>query len=84
VGLASSLSQPGEVAIDEAVLEHLSQREKQVLAELLAGSRVPAIAKCLHISPHTVRNHLKSMYRKLGVGTQSELIERVRSSGAAD
>jgi DNA-binding CsgD family transcriptional regulator len=60
-------------------LQDLSPRESEVLSVLVAGERVPAIAKRLHISPHTVRNHLKSMFRKLEVGTQSELIDRVRS-----
>ena len=39
---------------------------------------VPAIAEQLGISPHTVRNHLKSIYRKLEVQTQSDLIRFVR------
>jgi len=43
----------------------------------------PEIAERLHISQHTVRNHLKSMYRKLDVGTQSELIEFIRSLASA-
>ena len=54
-------------------------REKEVLTRLVDGDRVPAISKRLHISPHTVRNHLKAIYRKLDVGTQSDLIERVRA-----
>jgi PAS domain S-box-containing protein len=62
-------------------LQELSPRESEVLALLVSGDRVPAIAKRLHISPHTVRNHLKSMFRKLEVGTQSELIDYVRSIG---
>jgi DNA-binding CsgD family transcriptional regulator len=37
----------------------------------VGGRRVPAIAKTLHISQHTVRNHLKSMFRQLAVGKQS-------------
>jgi DNA-binding CsgD family transcriptional regulator len=40
---------------------------------------VPAIAKKLFISPHTVRHHLKSMDRKLDVPDQNALIERMRS-----
>ena len=36
----------------------------------------------LGISPHTVRNHLKSMYRKVGAKDQSDLIERVRALGS--
>jgi len=55
----------------------------EVLSLLITGDRVPTIAERLHISQHTVRNHLKSMYRKLDVGTQSELIEFIRSLASA-
>ena len=58
--------------------------EREILAELVGGLRVPAIAKKLFISPHTVRNHLKSMYRKLGVTDQAALIDRVRSFTRTD
>ncbi len=73
-------------ASPEALLRHpelspLSPREKEILALLLDGERVPAIAEQLHISPHTVRNHLKSMYRKLDVQSQSQLVHRVRALG---
>ena len=64
-------------------LSDLSPREAEVLSLLVAGDRVPSIAERLHISQHTVRNHLKSMYRKLEVGTQSELIEFIRSLATA-
>jgi DNA-binding NarL/FixJ family response regulator len=56
----------------------VSAREAEV-AELLArGKRVPQIASLLSISRHTVRNHLKALYRKLAVHSQSELVEYVR------
>jgi DNA-binding CsgD family transcriptional regulator len=60
------------------VLDELSKREREVLARLVEGQRVPSIAEQLFISQHTVRNHLKSIFRKLDVGSQAELIERVR------
>jgi DNA-binding NarL/FixJ family response regulator len=53
------------------------------LSPLVAGDRVPTIADRLHISQHTVRNHLKSMYRKLDVGAQADLIALVRSLASA-
>jgi DNA-binding NarL/FixJ family response regulator len=56
-------------------LRNLSSREREVLHSLLAGQRVPTIARALHLSPHTVRNHLKSIFRKLGVRSQTELLE---------
>ena len=68
------------VRLDHPDLRTLSEREREILSELAAGSRVPSIATRLFISPHTVRNHLKAIYRKLGVGSQAELIERLRGA----
>ena len=56
-------------------LSLLSPRERQILDLLLSNRRVPQIAKTLRISPHTARNHLKSIYQKLGVHSQHELID---------
>jgi DNA-binding CsgD family transcriptional regulator len=61
-----------------AALDALSSREKEVLAELRTGGRVPGIAQRLSISRATVRNHLQRIFWKLGVHSQSELIEHVR------
>jgi len=61
----------------------LSPREWQVMERLRSGLRVVTIARELTISPNTVRNHLKSIYRKLGVRSQVELLERMRGSEAA-
>lgn len=52
----------------------LSRREIEVADELIGGKPSSEIAKALHISPHTVRNHLKSMLRKLGVHSQTALV----------
>ena len=54
----------------------LSPREVQVLDALLVGRRVPDIASTMELSPHTVRNHLKHIYRKLDVHSQTDLIRR--------
>jgi DNA-binding CsgD family transcriptional regulator len=40
---------------------------------------VGAIAERLKVSEHTVRNHLKAVYRKLDVHSQVELLSRWRS-----
>lgn len=60
---------------------NFSAREREVAALLLQGYRVPAIGKRLFISPSTVRNHCKSMFRKLGVASQSELVATLRARG---
>jgi DNA-binding NarL/FixJ family response regulator len=58
-------------------LSALSSREWEVLRELLAHKRTPTIARKLHISPATVRNHLKSIFAKVGVHSQQQLLERI-------
>jgi DNA-binding NarL/FixJ family response regulator len=52
----------------------LSTRENEIVQALSSGRRVKDIAQDLVISTHTVRNHLKAIYRKLNVRSQFELI----------
>lgn len=59
-------------------LQHLSGRELEIVTRLIAGDRVPSIAKQLFLSEGTIRNHLSAVFRKLGVGAQQELIEMLR------
>jgi two-component system probable response regulator PhcQ len=59
----------------------LSQREKQIVSALAAGKDPKTIAQTLEISVHTVRSHLKTIYRKVGVRTQLELVTRVLGEG---
>ena len=65
-------------AADAAALRLLSPRELEVLRPLMEGRRVASIARMLSISPHTVRGHLQSIYGKLGVRSQEELIQKLR------
>ena len=60
--------------------EALSKRESEILSHLVEGGRVSTIAQKLFLSPHTVRNHLRNIFWKLGVHSQAELIEYVRES----
>jgi DNA-binding NarL/FixJ family response regulator len=55
---------------------HLTRREQEVLMRVLMGDDVSAIGSALFISPHTVRNHLKAIYRKLDVRSRVELVVR--------
>jgi DNA-binding CsgD family transcriptional regulator len=57
----------------------LTPRECEILDLLLEGWRVQSIAETLYLSVHTVRNHLKAIFRKLGTHSQKDLIEMVRS-----
>ncbi len=62
----------GELPKEQA--ERLSTRERQIVEALASGRRVKDIAQDLVISTHTVRNHLKAIYRKLNVRSQFELL----------
>jgi PAS domain S-box-containing protein len=78
MSFAAQISPPTVVPVDHPILSDLSEREREVLTHLMAGSRVATIATELFISPNTVRNHLKAIYRKVDVSSQNELIELVR------
>ena len=59
-------------------LGELTSREWAVLTRLLDGQRVSAIAADMFLSQSTVRNHLSSIYAKLGVHSQVDLIRLIR------
>ena len=61
----------------------LSVREQDVLHLLREGYRPRSIAERLQVSPQTVRNHLKAIFKKTGTHSQEELItmSRGRSIG---
>jgi DNA-binding CsgD family transcriptional regulator len=65
-------------------LGQLSTRDLEIVMRLMAGDRVPSIAKQLFLSEGTIRNRLSSVFGKLGVRTQQELIELLRPAPAAD
>lgn len=55
----------------------LSTREKQVLAMVVLGCTNAEIATTLHVVETTVKSHLTSIFRKLGVRSRSEASARV-------
>jgi PAS domain S-box-containing protein len=79
IGLVADLPAATRAPLEHPELEGLSPREMEILTQLLSAHRVPQIADSLHISPHTVRNHLKSIFGKVGVSSQAALIRKVRS-----
>ena len=60
----------------------LSRREREVVSALLGGLDTRAVSARLCISPHTVQDHLKSIFRKTGAQSRRELLARF--SGARD
>jgi DNA-binding NarL/FixJ family response regulator len=72
----SSCAPLGEFFADQ--LETLSSREREVLTLVVDGLRLSQVAKALFISPHTAKNHLKAVFGKLGVHSQTELLAKGR------
>jgi len=83
ISFSASLSDRMGVSVDAPALRELSAREKEILVLLVQNLRVPAIAERLYISQSTVRNHLKAIYRKLGVSSQRGLIDWVSALTSA-
>jgi DNA-binding CsgD family transcriptional regulator len=60
----------------------LSAREAQVVALLVGGLSLKDIARRLGVSFHTVRAQLKSVFIKVGVSSQAELVRKVMAGPA--
>lgn len=58
----------------------LSQRERELVALVVAGLDTRAITKRLFISRHTVQDHLKSVFGKVGIHSRRELLARLKAS----
>ena len=69
---------PARPATRPAVLEALSEREREVMALLAQALPNKKIARTLGLSPETIKWHLKNIYGKLGVATRDEAVARVR------
>ena len=59
----------------------LSAREKEVLNSLAEGNNYQEIADRLFISVDTVRHHIRNIYRKLHVHSQSEAVAKAIRRG---
>ena len=59
----------------------LTQRERTVLSFLTSDLSESEIARELFVSHSTVHSHTKSIYRKLGVSTRTEALDRARVLG---
>ena len=60
---------------------HLTPREQQVLEGLARGLSAPQIAAELHVSPATVKTHLKTLYEKLGVSDRAAAVAEAMRRG---
>ena len=73
---------PGAAAVPDAIAGALSARELEVLLLLDEHLGTDEIAKRLFISEHTVRSHVKSLLRKLGVSSRRQALETLAAARA--
>lgn len=64
---------------DDAARGVLSQREWHVVSQLGTSLTTAEIAAALYISPNTLKSHLKSIYRKLGVDNRRDAVRAARA-----
>ena len=74
-------SRTPEVKLGKVSSYHLTERELEVLRELVMGRTNEQIGKNLGISVETVRNHVANMFNKTGFSTRTELAVRARETG---
>lgn len=70
-----------EASVDDACAVGLTTRERALLGLLCDGGSNAQIAWQLGIAEKTVRNHLSSLYRKLGVRSRAEAIVQAHRRG---
>jgi DNA-binding NarL/FixJ family response regulator len=70
--LIASRSRPGA-----SRLEHLTPREREVLAQIAQGKNNAAIAGALVLSPRAVEKHINSLFSKLGLTDDADVHRRV-------
>lgn len=61
----------------------LTAREREIARQIVAGATSKAIGRSLAISPRTVEAHRARLMKKLGAGSQRELVARLLGSSHA-
>ncbi|SSW70954.1 helix-turn-helix transcriptional regulator [Achromobacter agilis] len=77
----AQLRQPAPATRDVADLAQLTSREREVLGLMCQGHDDDGIAKSLKLSRNTVRNHVATIYSKIGVHRRSAAIVWARDRG---
>ncbi len=77
VAVGATVFQPSAAGGDP----QLSERELEVLELVAKGATNREIAATLHLSPHTVKGHTSSLYRKLAAKNRAEAVQRAQRLG---
>ena len=77
--LLTQRSEPTNTAGKAVVGIHLlSLREREILMDIATGATTEEIARMRHNSIATIKSHLTSIYRKLGVRNRVEAISKIQ------
>ena len=77
VGLGMTVFKPHEAPSGPP----LTEREREVLEAVASGATNREIAERLFLSPHTVKEHTSSLYRKLGARNRAEAVQKAQRIG---
>jgi DNA-binding NarL/FixJ family response regulator len=69
-----------QTGVPDSIAADLTAREVEILLLLDERLETDEIAKRLFISEHTVRTHVKSVLRKLGVSSRREAVEKLATA----
>jgi len=81
--LLDEVREGGTRGVPDEIARSLSAREVEVLLLLDEHLGTEEVAARLHISEHTVRSHVKSLLRKLGVSSRREALEALNAARGA-
>jgi len=81
VAQAALLREDRVAVVPQRAPEALTARELEVLRTLTEAGSVDEVAERLYVSRNTVKSQLRSLYRKLGVGSRDEAISRATALG---
>ena len=81
--LLEQVREGGTRGVPDVIANSLSAREVEVLLLLDEHLGTEEVAARLYISEHTVRSHVKSLLRKLGVSSRREALEALSSARTA-
>ena len=73
--VGSPINAPGIQRLVDAY--RLTERERQIIGLLSDGYRVQTMSRTLHLSNGTIRNYLSAIFHKVGVRSQTELMELI-------
>ncbi|MFN2389357.1 MAG: LuxR C-terminal-related transcriptional regulator [Actinomycetota bacterium] len=77
IGIVIEPTTPLELAPFVLSAYGLTKRERQVARHVISGMSTRQISHQLSISLHTVQDHLKAIFRKVGVSSRRDLVAKV-------